>query len=238
MPIIEAQVVSKVYESGENSVRAVDKVTFLVQAGEFVALVGPSGSGKTTMLAMLAAMLNPSEGKVMIDGEDLSRYKESQRVKFRRQKIGFTFQSNNLIPYLTVKENVELMLRLNGRYNKSERERVGDLLLALGLEQRLNYLPSQISGGQRQRVAIARSVAHQPRVVLADEPTANLDTERARQVVQIFAELVHKQDRCGIIVTHDLRMCRFVDKVFQMEDGKLARMIDDRVEIERFASEH
>jgi len=238
MPIIEAQSVSKVYESGENSVRAVDKVTFLVQAGEFVALVGPSGSGKTTMLAMLAAMLNPSEGKVMIDGEDLSRYKESQRVKFRRQKIGFTFQSNNLIPYLTVKENVELMLRLNGRYNKSERERVGDLLLALGLEQRLNYLPSQISGGQRQRVAIARSVAHQPRVVLADEPTANLDTERARQVVQIFAELVHNQDRCGIIVTHDLRMCQFVDKVFQMEDGKLARMIDDRVEIERFASEH
>ncbi len=237
-PIIEADNVTKVYGYGENSVIAVKEASFKVFPGEFVALVGPSGSGKTTMLAMLAAMLNPTNGKVVIDGMDLCCMKEGERVKFRRKNIGFTFQSNNLIPYLTVLENVELMLRLNRQLNRVEHDRVKQLLVNLGLGEKLNVLPNQISGGQRQRVAIARSVAHQPRVVLADEPTANLDTQRARQVVEIFADLIHHQERCGIMVTHDLRMCRYVDKVFQMEDGKLIRVIDDKAAIEQFAREH
>jgi len=237
-PILEAEKVTKVYGFGETSVTAVKEVTLKVYPGEFVALVGPSGSGKTTMLAMLAAMLNPTEGKVTIDGVDLCCLKESQRVKFRRQNIGFTFQSNNLIPYLTVLENVELMLRLNKRMNRTEHERIKQLLIDLGLGERLNVLPNQISGGQKQRVAIARSVAHQPRVVLADEPTANLDTQRAQQVVDIFASLIHNQDRCGIMVTHDLRMCRYVDKIFQMEDGRLVRTIDNKAEIEKFVLSH
>jgi len=237
-PILEAEKVTKVYGFGEASVTAVKEVTLKVYPGEFVALVGPSGSGKTTMLAMLAAMLNPTEGKVTIDGVDLCCLKESQRVKFRRQNIGFTFQSNNLIPYLTVLENVELMLRLNRRMNRIEHERIKQLLIELGLGERLNVLPNQISGGQKQRVAIARSVAHQPRVVLADEPTANLDTQRAQQVVEIFANLIHNQDRCGIMVTHDLRMCLYVDKIFQMEDGKLVRTIDNKAEIEKFVLSH
>jgi len=236
--IIETQSITKVYTSNENVVRAVDNVTFRIHTGEFVALVGPSGSGKTTMLAILAALLYPSEGSVLIDGQDLSKLNEQQRVKFRREKIGFTFQSHNLIPYLTVLENVEMMLRLNGKNTVSARQGAKEILTMLGLEARLHYLPNQISGGQRQRVAIARSVVHNPRLVLADEPTANLDTERANQVVKIFADLVHHQDRCGIIVTHDLRMVKYVDKVLQMEDGKLTRLIENKNEILDLSKRH
>ncbi len=234
--VIEANEVSKVYRSGANSVRAVDQVSFNVKAGEFVGLVGPSGSGKTTMLAMLAALLLPSEGAVTIDGQNLSKLNDQQRVRFRRERIGFTFQSNNLVPYLTVQENVELMLRLNGRYDRSERQRVLDLLDRLGLSERLNNLPSQISGGQRQRVAIARSLIHNPSLVLADEPTASLDTERAYQVVRIFSDLIHEQNKAGIMVTHDLRMCVYVDKVFQMNDGKISSVLSTKAEIDALIS--
>jgi putative ABC transport system ATP-binding protein len=184
--IVETKAVSKIYHSNDLTIRAVDRADIQINAGEFVALVGPSGSGKTTMLAMLAALLSPSEGQVLIDGQDLSEMKEKERVGFRREKIGFTFQANNLVPYLTVQENVELMLRLNRKYNRNSRQRAIELLERLGLEGRLNDLPNQLSGGQKQRVAIARSLIHEPSLVLADEPTASLDTERANQVVQIL----------------------------------------------------
>jgi putative ABC transport system ATP-binding protein len=236
--IIEAQSITKIYTTGENTVKAVDDISFSVHAGEFVALVGPSGSGKTTMLAMLAVLLNPTNGTIIIDGADLNKLKESERVKFRREKIGFAFQSHNLVPYLTIQENVELMLRLNGKTSKQDREYTIALLTQMGLEERLTYLPNQVSGGQRQRAAIARAVVHNPRLLLADEPTANLDTERAYQAVKIFADLIHGQDRCGIMVTHDLRMCRYVDKVIQMEDGKLVRVIEKSQDIEEFARGH
>ncbi len=202
-----------------------------VRQGEFVALVGPSGSGKTTLLAMLAALLKPSDGRITIDGQDLSRMKEAERTAFRREKIGFTFQANNLTPFLTAQENVELMLRLNGRLDRAGRARARELLERLGLGDRLNSLPRQLSGGQQQRVAIARALIHQPSVVLADEPTASLDTERAFQVVETFARIIREQGRAGVMVTHDLRMVQYVDRVFQMKDGKLARVIDDRDEI-------
>ena len=187
------------------------------------------------MLAMLAALLSPSDGQVLIDGHDLSRMKEKERVGFRREKIGFTFQANNLVPYLTVQENVELMLRLNRKYDKVTRQRAIELLERLGLEGRLHNLPNQLSGGQKQRVAIARSLIHEPSLVLADEPTASLDTERANQVVQIFADLIHEQGKAGIMVTHDLRMCQFVDRVIQMMDGRIADVIDDRDRIASLA---
>jgi putative ABC transport system ATP-binding protein len=229
--IVETVDVSKIYRTNELTVTAVDAANIQVRAGEFAALVGPSGSGKTTMLAMLAALLSPSEGQVIIDGHDLSKMKENQRVAFRRKNIGFTFQSNNLVPYLTVQENVAMMLRLNGQYNREGQKRVGNLLERLGLQDRLNSLPNQLSGGQKQRVAIARSLIHNPSLVLADEPTASLDTERAFQVVEIFADLIHEQNKAGIIVTHDLRMTRYVDKVIQMQDGKVANIITDPVMI-------
>ncbi len=231
-PVIETKAVTKVYHSGNLTIRAVDSASIRLHKGEFVALVGPSGSGKTTMLAMLAALLQPSEGKVWIDGIDLSEMSDAQRVKFRRERIGFTFQSNNLVPYLNVRENVELMLRLNGRMDQAGKQRVEALLERLGLQDRVKSLPNQLSGGQRQRVSIARSLIHNPSVVLADEPTASLDTERAFQVVQLYADLIHEQNKAGIMVTHDLRMCKYVDKIIQIHDGQIDSILEDRMQIE------
>jgi putative ABC transport system ATP-binding protein len=216
-------------------INAVDGVSFQVKSGEFVALVGPSGSGKTTMLSILAALLTPTSGQVLIDGQDLAQMNEKQRVKLRREKIGFTFQSNNLIPYLTARENVEFMLRLNNKRDRAGRVRSDELLARLGLAERLHSLPAQMSGGQQQRVAIARALIHNPAVVLADEPTASLDTERAFQVVETFAHLIHENDRAGIMVTHDLRMCQFVDRVLQMQDGKLVQIYESKKEIMELA---
>lgn len=161
--------------------------------------------------------------------------KEAQRARFRRHNIGFTFQANNLVSYLTALENVELMLRLTNQFKAAGKERARELLVMLGLEDRMNSLPRQLSGGQRQRVAIARSLINHPSVVLADEPTASLDTERAFQVVETLSNLVHEQGNAGIMVTHDLRMCKYVDRVLKMQDGKLVQVIDDKKEIARLA---
>lgn len=234
--VIETDAVSKIYQSEAMTIRAVDSASISINTGEFVGLVGPSGSGKTTMLAMLAALLRPTDGRVLIDGHDINSMSEAERVKFRRRKIGFTFQANNLIPYLTVLENVEMMLRLNKNNGRSGRQRAIELLARLGLEDRLNNLPNQLSGGQRQRVSIARSLIHDPSVVLADEPTANLDTERAYQVTQIYADLVHENNKAGIMVTHDLRMCKYTDKIIQIEDGKIVSVLENRDDIEAMIS--
>ena len=232
---LEVRDLVKTFALDGTTINAVDGVSFQVKSGEFVALVGPSGSGKTTMLSILAALLTPTSGQVLIDGQDLAQMNEKQRVKLRREKIGFTFQSNNLIPYLTARENVEFMLRLNNKLDRAGRVRSDELLARLGLSDRLHNLPAQMSGGQQQRVAIARALIHNPAVVLADEPTASLDTERAFQVVETFAHLIHENDRAGIMVTHDLRMCQFVDRVLQMQDGKLVRMYEAKKEIMELA---
>ena len=198
---LETQAVTKVYESGNVTIKAVDEASIRVEQGEFVGLVGPSGSGKTTMLALMAGLLGSDSGRVMIAGQDLTNMRDGQRTRFRRQYIGFVFQASNLIRYLTCQENVE------------------------------RSLPSQLSGGQQQRVAIARALIHKPAVVLADEPTASLDSKRAHQVVQTFAGLIHEQHRAGVMVTHDLRMCRYVDKVIQMRDGRVTRVISQKEDI-------
>lgn len=233
---LEVKDLVKTFALDGTTINAVDHVSFQVKSGEFVALVGPSGSGKTTMLSILAALLSPTSGQILIDGQDLARMNEKQRVKLRREKIGFTFQANNLIPFLTAKENVEFMLRLNGQANKAGRVRSAEILSRLGLAERLDNLPAQLSGGQQQRVAIARALIHNPAVVLADEPTASLDTERAYQVVETFANLIHENKRAGIIVTHDLRMCQYVDRVLQMQDGKLVRVYETKDEIMELAT--
>lgn len=230
---LETKSVIKTYNSDAGVIQAVDNVSLQVDAGEFVALVGPSGSGKTTMLSMLAALLQPSSGQILLDGQDLSGMGDRERVLLRREKIGFTFQANNLVPYLSAVENVELMLRLNGKLDKAGKLRARELLARLGLGERLNNLPGQMSGGQQQRVAIARALIHNPSLVLADEPTASLDTERAYQVVETFAGLIHEQGRAGIMVTHDLRMCEYVDRVLQMQDGRLVRIYTGHDEIIR-----
>ena len=237
-PVLEAQSVTKTYEVEDIVIKAVDEVSIQICPGEFVALVGPSGSGKTTMLAMLAGLLAPTEGRILIGGEELSGMSERQRTKFRREKVGFTFQDNNLVPYLSVRENVELMLQLNRQFNRSGKDRATDLLDQLGLGDRLKNLPSQLSGGQQQRVAIARALVHKPNIVLADEPTASLDTQRAFQVVGTFADLIHAENLAGIMVTHDLRMVKFVDKIIQMRDGKIYSLITDKAQIGTFAGAH
>ncbi|MHB0923662.1 MAG: ABC transporter ATP-binding protein [Bellilinea sp.] len=228
---LETRSVIKTYQSESGTIQAVDDVSLQVSAGEFVALVGPSGSGKTTMLSILAALLQPSSGQILLDGQDLAVMGDIDRVAMRREKIGFTFQANNLVPYLSAVENVELMLRLNNKLDKTGKLRARELLARLGLADRLHNLPGQMSGGQQQRVAIARALIHNPSLVLADEPTASLDTERAYQVVETFAGLIHEQGRAGIMVTHDLRMCEYVDRVLQMQDGKLVRVYTSREEI-------
>jgi putative ABC transport system ATP-binding protein len=236
MNALETKSVIKTYQSDSGLISAVDDVSITVASGEFVALVGPSGSGKTTMLSILAALLKPTSGQVLIDGVDLSSLDDFQRVNMRREKIGFTFQANNLVPYLSAVENVELMLRLNNKLDKAGKLRARELLARLGLGERLNNYPGQMSGGQQQRVAIARALIHNPSLVLADEPTASLDTERAYQVVETFASLIHEQNRAGIMVTHDLRMCEFVDRVLIMKDGKLTQILDDRADIRKLSS--
>ncbi len=225
---LETKSVTKTYSTGGSTVKAVDGVSFSLQRGEFVALVGPSGSGKTTLLAMLAALLNPTSGAIAIDGQDLGTMSEKQKARFRRRRIGFTFQANNLVSYLTALQNVELLLRLNNERDAAGRERARELLVLLGLEEHLHKLPRQLSGGQQQRVAIARSLINQPTLVLADEPTASLDTERAFQVVETLAALVHEQNRAGIMVTHDLRLVDYADRVIHMLDGHVDRIISPK----------
>jgi putative ABC transport system ATP-binding protein len=184
---------------------------------------------------MLAALLKPSSGQLLLDGVDLASLSDSQRVWLRRTRIGFTFQANNLVPYLSALENVQLMLRLNDCLDKAGKLRAQELLARLGLGERMNNLPSQLSGGQQQRVAIARALIHNPSLVLADEPTASLDTERAYQAVETFANLIHENHKAGIMVTHDLRMVKFVDRVFQMRDGKMVRTFSDQISIQALA---
>jgi len=233
---LEAQSVVKQYQVASGTVTAVDGVSFSVGRGEFVALVGPSGSGKTTLLAILAGLLQPTSGSVAIDGQELFEMKESARAEFRRRKIGFTFQANNLVPFLTVMENVELLLRLNGEYNAAGKRRARELLVLLGLEDRLNALPRQLSGGQQQRVAIARALINQPALVLADEPTASLDTERAYQVVETMANLVHELRNAGIMVTHDLRLVEYADRIIQMLDGRVGQIVTPKDDLSCLAN--
>lgn len=231
-PVIETRNVSKIYYVGGSEVRAVDNVSITINPGEFVGLVGPSGSGKTTMLAMLAALLEPSQGEVRIDGIDLHTMSEKQRVGFRRERIGFTFQSNNLVPYLTVRENVEFMLRLNGRLDRADQQRIDELLVRLGLQDRLKSLPNQLSGGQRQRVAVARSLSNDPPLVLADEPTGSLDTANGAELMRLMRELNRTQKKTFLIVTHDPGVARQTDRILVMSDGKIIHEDQVGTEIE------
>ena len=233
--VLQVENLSKEYKQGSLSVLAVKDVSFSINPGEFVAIVGPSGSGKTTLLAMLATLLTPSSGSVNINGIDLSGMSEKQRSSYRRSDIGFTFQANNLIPYLTVLENVELMLRLNKDLSSQNAQKAVALIERLGLAAELHKMPNQLSGGQQQRVAIARALVHDPSLVLVDEPTASLDTERAFQVVETFTNMIHEQNKAGIMVTHDLRMVAFADKVIKMVDGEVQEILDTPEQISQLS---
>jgi len=219
---LETHQVVKTYHSESGTINAVDHVDIAVHAGEFVALVGPSGSGKTTMLSILAALLKPTSGKILLDGIDQATLNEPERVKLRREKIGFTFQANNLVPFLTARENVELMLKLNNTLTNETKQRAEELLFRLGLQERMNNLPSQLSGGQQQRVAIARALIHNPSLVLADEPTGSLDEHNAELLEQLFLKYQREWNMGLIICTHDQAIYGVMENVYHVHDGMLS----------------
>lgn len=215
---------SKTYKSGDDAVHAVQDANFAIEPGEFVAVVGPSGSGKTTVIAMIGALLRPTSGRIEVNGRDIAALKGSEQAAYRRTSVGYVFQANNLVPYLTTRENLLLMQQIGGGPRQVAGQRANRLLQELGLEKRANALATQLSGGERQRVAIARALMNKPQMVLVDEPTASLDSARGKQVVESLIQEVKGRGKLGIMVTHDLAMAALADRVLQMHDGRLTEL--------------
>lgn len=213
--------VSKIYGEGVNKVIALDNISLNVRAGEFVAIVGPSGSGKSTFLSIAGALLSPSEGRLLLNDEDITTLTPKELTRVRLEKIGFVFQSSNLVPYLTVRDQLLLLSELIGKRDKKTVKKADELLSHLGLGHRADYLPEALSGGERQRVAIARSLMNDPEIILADEPTASLDSKRGRDVVEMLAHEVKSRNKAAIMVTHDERMLDLCDRVVNITDGKV-----------------
>jgi len=212
----------KTYGKGETKVEALKDVSFSVSKGEFVAVVGPSGSGKSTLLNMLGALDTPTSGKVFLDGKDIFTMKEKELSVFRRRNIGFIFQAYNLVPELNVEENIALPLLLD--YRKPDRQYIDELLNILGLTERKHHLPNQLSGGQQQRVAIGRALAARPAIILADEPTGNLDTKSSRDVINLMKLSVDRYRQTLMMITHNQNFASFADRVLNVEDGVVAEL--------------
>lgn len=219
MDLLEVRLISKTYGSGETSVRALKKVNFSVPKGEYVAIVGESGSGKSTLLNMIGALDNPTSGKVLIDGKDIFAMKESKLTVFRRRNIGFIFQAFNLIPELTVEQNIIFPVLLD--YQKPDKKYLEELLEVLNLKERRNHLPSQLSGGQQQRVAIGRALISRPSLILADEPTGNLDTQNSSEVITLLKNASKRYAQTIIMITHSRSIAQTADRVLQVSDGVL-----------------
>jgi putative ABC transport system ATP-binding protein len=221
MKVINIKNVQKIYDETEVAVRAVDGVTLSFDEAEFAAIVGPSGSGKTTLLNLIGGLDVPTAGEILISGTNLSTLKSSELIDFRLHNIGFVFQAYNLIPVLTAKENVEFIMSLQKWSRKERDERTFELLKAVGLYDRMNSRPPKMSGGQQQRVAVARALASRPKFVLADEPTANLDSKSATTLLEIMEKLNHEEKITFIFSTHDARVVKMAHRVITLEDGKV-----------------
>ena len=217
MDLLKVKAVSKTYGSGEAAVHALKKASFTVPKGEFVAIVGESGSGKTTLLNMIGALDTPTSGKVFIDGKDIFAMKEKRLTIFRRRNIGFIFQSFNLIPELTVEQNMIFPVLLD--YQKPDKRYLEELLSVLNLKERRHHLPGQLSGGQQQRAAIGRALMTRPSLILADEPTGNLDTQNSSEVMALLKETSRKYEQTIIMITHNRRIAQTVDRILQVSDG-------------------
>ena len=218
---LEAEKVTKIYQEGAFEVPAVQDVTLTARAGEVVAILGPSGSGKTTLLSMLGCMLRPTSGTITIHGECVSDLDETQLPWVRRRYVGFIFQSFNLFAALSAAENVEVVLQLKGFERRTRRDESRRLLDLVGLDKRADFLPRDMSGGERQRVSIARALAGDPPLILADEPTANLDAKNGEQVMKLLHAVTRSEGRTVIIVTHDHRIMPYIDRSVRIEDGRL-----------------
>ena len=225
MEILRIEHLSKHYGSGENLVKAVDDVSFSVEKGEFLAIIGPSGSGKSTLLHILGGVDRPTAGKVFVDGQDVYAQNDEQLAIFRRRQVGLIYQFYNLIPVLTAEENMTLPVLLDGR--KVNQERLEELLDTLGLQDRRRSLPNQLSGGQQQRVSIGRALMNAPAVVLADEPTGNLDSKNSQEIVELLKLSNRRYGQTLIVITHDESIALQADRIIAIEDGKIVR--DERV---------
>lgn len=223
MAIIEIKNLKKTYNDSVVPVNAVNGIDLNIEQGEFTAIVGPSGSGKTTLLNMIGGLDTPTEGEIVIDNQNIGALKGSKLINFRLQNIGFVFQAYNLIPVLTAKENVEFIMELQGMDKKKRTKRSIELLSAVGLKDRINNRPSKLSGGQQQRVAVARALAPKPKFILADEPTANLDSSSTENLLDIMEELNKVENITFIFSTHDARVVKKAHRVITVEDGKILK---------------
>ncbi|MCR8642940.1 ABC transporter ATP-binding protein [Paenibacillus sp. N1-5-1-14] len=221
MEILRIEHLSKIYGTGESAVKALDDVSFSVQKGEFVAIIGPSGSGKSTLLHMLGGVDLPTGGKVFVEETDMYALNETQLAIFRRRQIGLIYQFFNLIPVLTVEENITLPLLLDKQ--KVDPQQLGSLVQTLNLQQRLNHLPNQLSGGQQQRVSIGRALIGNPAIMLADEPTGNLDSKNSSEIIDLLKMLNKTYNQTLIVITHDERIALQADRIISIEDGRIAK---------------
>lgn len=221
MDILRIEHLSKIYGKGDTEVRALDDVSFTVPKGQFVAIIGPSGSGKSTLLHILGGVDTPTDGHVYVDGTDITTLDETALAIFRRRQIGLIYQFYNLIPILTVEENMTLPLLLDGK--KVDRAHFDSLVQVLGLQHRLGHLPSELSGGQQQRVSIGRALMNNPAILLADEPTGNLDSKNSKEIVELLRQFNKALNQTVIIITHDERTALDADRVIAVEDGKIVK---------------
>ena len=219
MALIEVKNLSKIYGSGEAEVKALKNINLNIEQGEFVAIVGPSGSGKSTLLHLLGGVDKPSSGEVIIKGESIYKLREKELSILRRRKLGFIFQFFNLIPVLTAQENIEMPVLLDNE--KIDKKYMNELLRILGLEERKNNYPSQLSGGQQQRVSIGRALANKPSIILADEPTGNLDSKNSKEVLELLKYCAKKYNQTLILITHDINIAKSADRVITIEDGEI-----------------
>ena len=219
MSILETINLSKTYGSKESKVNALDNININIEKGEFVAIIGPSGSGKSTLLHLLGGLERLSGGSIKVNGKDISKLKDKELAEYRRKEVGFVFQQYNLIPVLNVEENIELPLML-GNDNIDEIY-INELIELLGLKERKNHLPSQLSGGQQQRVAIGRALSTKPSIILADEPTGNLDSKTTEEVMDLLRKSIKRYNQTLIVITHDLNIAKKADRIINIVDGKI-----------------
>ncbi len=236
MVVLEARQVSKQYKLGQVSVNALMQVDFHAERGEFIAIVGPSGSGKSTLLHLLGGLDRPTGGEILLEGQSLSRLNDHDLTLLRRQKIGFVFQFFNLLPTLDAEENILLPVLIDGKNKKRYLGRLDEILQLLGLEQRRHHRPDQLSGGEQQRVAIARALLPEPSIILADEPTGNLDSNNGLEIIQLLRHLSDTYRQTIVVATHDPRMADHVHRVVQLRDGKVAGEITGAIAMDRDSS--
>ncbi|PFP26820.1 hemin ABC transporter ATP-binding protein [Bacillus sp. AFS073361] len=219
-PLILEQV-EKSFKDGDKENHIVKNLSFRLKTGEVVAIIGPSGSGKSTFLSIAGALQSPDKGKVIVNGTDIATFSDIEKANIRLNHLGYIFQTSNLVPYLKVEEQLSLVLKMANQWTKESKRKINDMLVAVGMEQRSKFYPHQLSGGEKQRVAIARAFINDPEIILADEPTASLDSNRSMSIIELIAKIVKEQNKSAIIVTHDEQILPLCDRIYVMKDGQL-----------------